>query len=441
MGVEHRQGCRRPRGVAGSVMSAAAVALLAGCSASPGSLSNSNNQLPGEEDWLWQEETSRQSPQDSSLNALASQSNLASPEQQAADIQAYMGSAQQEIANTSPRLVLDEPQRPVVSPASRKRAEDELLRAISITGDGAGEIDIDDPGLEADDTEIAVEPEPVISRSTRIAQLSSELAGLLKQEAVEKNDPARPLVGAALIEAIAAGGIDEIDLPGGGPLMLTEAERQSLQTIRELGIRLAGQDNELGGDPQRIREILLESAESLREHARVRIGITELCTRAPSFGNYVPVERRTFLAGRTNRVVVYTEVEHFGLRPATSGEAMLVGDTVAADVTQELELYLRSGDPKPTWQRRIEWLPRTSRHSFEDLFLASTIELPSTLTVGEYDLKVRIIDEVTGAQDESVIPIRLVADASALDGEPTRVSGNNTPKQGIRDSSISLGGR
>jgi hypothetical protein len=419
-------------------MSAAAVALLAGCSASPGTLSTSDNQLPGDEDWVWQDHNTG-SIQNSGLDALASRIDPEDIKRQAEAMQAYQGSAQQEIIDSGPELVLDPPPQASNSHQNGKRAEDGLLRAISMTGEGTIDVPIDDP--DADEAELAVETEPTISRSTRIAQLSAELAGLLKQEAIQDNDPARPLVGAALIEAIATGGLDEIDLPGGGPLMLTESERQSLKTIRELGIRLAGQDSELGGDPQRIREILLESAESLREHARVRIGITELCSRAPSFGNFVPLARKTFLAGRTNRVVVYTEIEHFGLRPATTGEAMLVGDTVAADITQELELYLRSGDPKPTWQRRIEWLPRTSRHSFRDLFLASTVELPSTLAVGEYDLKIRIIDEVTGAQDESIIPIRLVADASALDGEPTRVSESNTPNQGENERAISLGGR
>ncbi|MEO0631476.1 MAG: hypothetical protein AAFY46_12250, partial [Planctomycetota bacterium] len=56
-------------------------------------------------------------------------------------------------------------------------------------------------------------------------------------------------------------------------------------------------------------------------------------------------------------------------------------------------------------------------------------------SVGEYDLKIRIIDEVSGAQDEATIPIRLVADASALRGEPSerqadRYRRRNTPQQG-----------
>lgn len=419
-------------------MSAAAVALLAGCSASPGTLSHQTN-MPGEEDWVWEQNGSTGGV-NSSLDALATEVSQDDIARQAAAIEAYQNSGQQTLlTEPGPELVLDAP-APHRQPNAR-RAEDGLLRAISMTGEGTVDVPIQDPEAETANAELTIEPEPVVSRSTRIAQLSAELASLLKQEAIDENDPARPLVGAALIEAIASGGLDEIDLPGGGPLMLTEAERESLKAIRELGIRLAGQDGDLGGDPQRIREVLLESAENLRDHARVRIGISELCSRAPSFGNFEPLPRKTFLAGRTNRVVVYTEVEHFGLRPATTGEAMVVGDTVAADITQELELYLRAGDPKPTWQRRIDWLPRTSRHSFRDLFLASTVELPSTLAVGEYDLKIRIIDEVTGAQDESIIPIRLVADASALDGEPTRVSEIDTPEQGDSSRSISLGGR
>lgn len=421
MGVEHRRTNRRPEGVAGAVLSAAAVALLAGCSASPGTPTSKASDTPDTEGWVWTDDAGQAAnAQDSSLAALAAQS--------AAEIEAFgaapLGDEEKEA------LVLEAPVQPTQRPTGRTREDDGLLRAISISGEGVPEPVVTPPAEDAEP--LKVEAEPVVSRGMRIAELSAELSKLLKEEALQETDPARPLVAAALLESAASGVLDEIDLPGGGPLMLTEGERAALLTIRELAVRLAGQDGEIGGDPQRIREVLLAGAEGLREHARVRIGRAELCSRAPAFGSYVPLERRTFLAGRMNRVVVYAEVEHFGLRSATTSEAMTEGDRVAAQISQELELYLRSGDSKPTWQRRIDWLPRTSRRAFSDLFLASAIDLPATLAVGEYDLKVRVIDEVTGAQDESVIPIRIVADASALDEEPgptieSPVLGNTEP--------------
>lgn len=419
---------------AGQAMSAAAVALLAGCSSPPGAAPIAN--APTATDPLgeiaWQEGGGESLP-NTGLGALAAQ--------QAADIEAFQSGAglpnpsttNQNDANTLPAGVVPTP-----------RAQDDGLRALSMGS--AKPTSTDQSGTDQanasteDETETAP---PVISREARIAQLSVELANLLKEEAIEASDPARPLIAAAMLESVASGVIEEIDLPGGGPLMLTEEERAALMTVRELAVRLAGQSGEIGGDPQRIREVLTRAAEDLREHARVRIGSAQLCLRAPGFGNYVPLERRTFLAGRTNRVVVYAEVEHFGLRPATLAEAMTPGDTVAAELTQELELYLRSGDSRPTWQRRIEWLPRTSRRSFRDLFLASAIELPATLSVGEYDLKIRVIDEVTGAQDESIIPIRLVADASGLEGEPSDATDpdDKTPEPGDEFSSILFGRR
>lgn len=422
MGVEHGQGRRRSEGAAGMVLSAAAVALLAGCSASPGSPKNTSLARDETEGWVWTDDAGQtaEGAPDSSLAALAAQS--------AAEIEAFKASG---AAPESEPIVLEAPMQPRQRPTGQTREDDALLRAISISGEG-----VPDPVVSAVDPDegekLSVDPVPVVSRAMRIAELSAELSKLLKEEALVQTDPARPLVAAALLESAATGVIDEIDLPGGGPLMLTEGERAALVAIRELAIRLAGQETEIGGDPQRIREVLLASAEQLREHARVRIGRAELCSRAPGFGNYVPLERRTFLAGRVNRMVVYTEVEHFGLRSASTSEAMTDGDRVAAQITQELELYLRAGDPRPTWQRRIDWLPRTSRRAFDDLFLATAIDLPATLTVGEYDLKVRVIDEVTGAEDEAVIPIRVVADASALDEEPgvgadTPVLGNDEP--------------
>ncbi len=426
MRVEHGQGSRRPEGKAGLVLSAAAVALLAGCSASPGTLSSLNQPGAETDDWVWTDDagTNTESP-DSSLSALAAKA--------AAEVEAFQTST----AGDNPDMVVLQAPPPRRRDVGQSREGDALLRAISISGEGMPDTVVA-PADEATE-EMTLEPEPEVSRSMRIAELSAELSGLLKEEALELTDPARPLIAAALLEAAAGGVIDEIDMPGGGPLMLTEGERTALQTIRELAVRLAGQEGEIGGDPQRIREVLIESAEQLRENARVRIGKVELCTRAPGFGNYVPLARKTFLAGRINRMVVYTEVEHFGLRSASTSEAMTEGDTVASEITQELELYLRAGDSKPTWQRRIDWLPRTSRRAFEDQFLAQAIELPSTLTVGEYDLKIRIIDEVTGAQDEAVIPIRIVADASALDEEPSQ---NATPPVlGKREVPIARSGR
>lgn len=428
MGVEHCRTNRRPEGVAGAVLSAAAVALLAGCSASPGTPTSKAGETPDTEGWVWTDDAGQDSnTQDSSLTALTAQEREEAAARSAAEIEAFRNSGAE---NKSDAVVMDAPVQPTQRPTGRTREDDGLLRAISISGEGVPEPVVTPPAEDAEP--LKVEAEPVVSRGMRIAELSAELSKLLKEEALQETDPARPLVAAALLESAASGVLDEIDLPGGGPLMLTEGERAALLTIRELAVRLAGQDGEIGGDPQRIREVLLASAEGLREHARVRIGRTELCSRAPAFGSYVPLARRTFLAGRVNRVVVYAEVEHFGLRSATTSEAMTEGDRVAAQISQELELYLRSGDSKPTWQRRIDWLPRTSRRAFSDLFLASAIDLPATLAVGEYDLKVRVIDEVTGAQDESVIPIRIVADASALDEEPgptiqSPVLGNTEP--------------
>ena len=418
-----------PLGVAGLL-------LLAGCStptaAPPEPIA------VGESDWVWTEDGAAQADAPTSgLEALIAQ--------QAADLREY-GTAQPSGSGAAdrfndparrdrpPALVLD---RPISAAAHRTndpttpQPNDALLRALSLAGGGPGVLTHVPPAADPE-PEPAVEArpsEPELDRGARIAALAGELASLLKEDAAQADDPGRPLVAAALLESIATGVLPEADLPGGGALMLTERERASLLGLRELAVRLVGDEAALAGDPQRVREVLLDAAEGLREHARIEIIRAELCERAPGFGSYIPLERRTFLAGRTNRVVVYAEVDHFGLRPATEAETAVEGDRVAADLRQEMELYLRAGDPNPTWQRTVNWLPRTSRRGFRDLFVATPIELPATLSVGEYDLKIRIIDEVSGAQDEMTIPIRLVADASALRGEPSERQSRGKPPQ------------
>jgi hypothetical protein len=379
----------------------------------------------GDADWVWTEDGSADDAPASGLEALIAR--------QAQDLRQYAdGSAPQapagpQMRDAPPPLVLD---RPIGRAAHRTddpttpRPDDGLLRALSLAGGGPG-ISAAAPEPSQADPKPLAEPPP--DRGARIAELAGALSALLKEDAREAEDPARPLVAAALLESIAAGVLPEADLPGGGPLMLTEDERAALLALRELAVRLVGDGTQIAGDPQRVRTVLLDAAENLREHARVRIVRAELCSRAPGFGSYIPLERRTFLAGRTNRMVVYAELDHFGLRPASDSEAAVEGDRVAADLKQEMELYLREGDPQPTWQRTIDWLPRTSRRGFRDLFVATPIELPATLSVGEYDLKIRIYDEVGGSQDEAIVPIRIVADASALDGEPAERSARQGP--------------
>ncbi|MGP1273163.1 MAG: hypothetical protein ACTS22_07505 [Phycisphaerales bacterium] len=441
------------------VWSAATVVLLAGCSGAPRPIAPpeaaTDTGSAADGDWLWSD-----SPEDAPDNSLAAM--LA---QQAADLERMTQAGPETGPETGsagsadtpdalapePRFASPAPLR-LERPAAGRTDEphtptpnDALLRALSLAGGGTGllaEQALEAPGsgtgmVAADPSETTPPPDPAESRSLRIAELTNELAQLLKDESRSLEDPMRALVPTALLSALAGGVIDEADLPGGGPLMLTDGERHALRTLRELAVRLVAEDAAAAGDPHRIREILLSTAEQLREHARVRIATAELCVRAPGFGSFVPLPRRVFLAGRTQRLVVYAEVEHFGLRPATQAEATTPGDAVAAELTQHLELYLREGDPQPTWQRTIDWLPKTSRRSFRDMFVATAIELPATLSVGEYDLKLRIVDEVTGAQDETLIPIRIVADASALDGEPaTRADRGTgfTPSFASRDS-------
>lgn len=404
----------------GAVGPCVALCLLAGCASNTAPPPEPISEGVGDPDWVWTEDSG-----DAPATGLAA----LYAEQAAALRSISRDDPDQPRANpiqrdAPPPLVLDRPTAPAAhrtDDPTNPQPHDGLLRALSLAGGGPGVLTSASPPANPEPRTVAQAEEPATpapDRGQRIAALAGELAALLKEDAAEANDPGRPLVAAALLESIATGVLPEADLPGGGTLMLTESERASLLALRELAVRLVGTESDVAGDPQRVREVLVDAAEALREHARVQIVRAELAKRAPGFGSYIPLERRTFLAGRTNRVVVYAEVDHFGLRPATEAEAAVEGDRVAADLKQEMELYLRAGDPNPTWQRTVNWLPQTSRRGFRDMFVATPIELPATLSVGEYDLKIRIIDEVSGAQDETTLPIRLVADASALRGEP-----------------------
>jgi hypothetical protein len=53
----------------------------------------------------------------------------------------------------------------------------------------------------------------------------------------------------------------------------------------------------------------------------------------------------------------------------------------------------------------------TSRNKRRDFYLINRIELPSTLSIGRYQLKVIMRDLVSGAEAEAIIPIEIVAEA------------------------------
>ncbi|HZW09146.1 MAG TPA: hypothetical protein VFF69_04515, partial [Phycisphaerales bacterium] len=251
----------------------------------------------------------------------------------------------------------------------------------------------------------AAPPDP----AARVDALYAELHDALGQELDATSEPFRTAVG--LIALAAAQGRDPLgaiapDTPAGGKL--SPAERESAEAVAQmLGTLLSpGEGTELER-----AEVLQELAGRLTQNIGLRIPRAELCTRVRGFGKYEPFGKTEFLAGRAIRALVYAELDGFEHRPVDTERlgGLVPEDQWSVEVSEELQLY-HAADGGLAWRRPAEKVVETSRNRQRDFYLLADIQLPPTLTVGRYELKVIIRDDVSGAVAEKVIPIGIVAD-------------------------------
>ena len=116
------------------------------------------------------------------------------------------------------------------------------------------------------------------------------------------------------------------------------------------------------------------------------------------------------LAGRTHPAIVYVELENFASRPTTDAR----GNTAhSVEIGQEISLY-HDADGLLAWKQAEQIVTDTSRSERHDFFLVHRIDLPRTLTVGIYKLKVTVRDKVSGDAAEVILALEVVADASLI---------------------------
>ena len=132
-----------------------------------------------------------------------------------------------------------------------------------------------------------------------------------------------------------------------------------------------------------------------------------LCTRVGGFGDYDEFERNeagryAFLAHNGQQAVVYVEIEEFTSELNDKGQWV-------TELSQQLVVYSdRDGIPvqREAWQAGVD---RSKNHR-QDFFLVQIVTLAERLSVGRYQLKIRLRDEKSQAVAETAIDFEMVAD-------------------------------
>lgn len=240
----------------------------------------------------------------------------------------------------------------------------------------------------------------------RRAQLIEELASILRQESRISPTPAEPLTQLAALELLEPGLLPDSTLESSA---LTQREREISIAWRDL-LRSVAQGTRSGaGDISHIPSSINTAAKTLGTGTPLSITHASLCSKVEGFGRYAELPRK-ILAGRSHAAIVYIELDNFASRPGTDAKGNAAH---IVEISQELSLY-HDADGLLAWKQPQQLVTDTSRSERHDFFLVQRIDLPQTLTVGIYRLKITVHDKVSGYSAEVILPLEVVADANLI---------------------------
>lgn len=265
-------------------------------------------------------------------------------------------------------------------------------------------------------TEPAPDPTPAVSAAPPTppagdpteSELVEALTARLVADAGTGGDTVRRAMTLALLHPSQGADADDQWIAALQGLGLSPGEEQTAIELGTLLRRIGTQR------PDAAMQALAEAAQSFTANQPLRIPRVVLCSRVTGFGQYVPFPTQRFVAGRRNAVLVYTEVENFQ-QPESSLDAGAPGFKVA--LSQEVHLY-HDPDGLLAWRQPAQTTRYEARTRVRDYFIVNRVDLPVSLTVGKYSLKVVLTDLNGGAVAESLIPVDIVADPALVAATP-----------------------
>jgi len=274
--------------------------------------------------------------------------------------------------------------------------------------------------LEQPDAAAAEQDRPAASKPARrdpardrrsgpagVEEAAAALAAALRGDGGA--DPVRVYAALAALEMVAPGSAAHPSEIEG----LTPEDARALEAWADL---MRGADDGLSsapGDARALARAVLAGAETAQTFEPLGVRSARLCSRVEGYGRYTPMST-TWLRGQPHRAIVYVEVDNFASTPAVDGRGVR-GHEVR--LTQELQLF-HDADGLLAWRMPPQDVVDFSRNRRRDFFVAQMIELPSSLSVGKYQLKIAVRDGVSGETSETVLPIMIVADEGLLGPDP-----------------------
>jgi hypothetical protein len=131
----------------------------------------------------------------------------------------------------------------------------------------------------------------------------------------------------------------------------------------------------------------------------------DLCTKVTGYGEYSPVQRRSFLAGSNNRVIVYSELDGF--------KSHLENGKWTTRLATRVSIVPASNNGNSiAWSRTPEWteVVDTSDSPRCEFFLGEIIPISSSLAAGNYNVRVEVKDLTTGSTTSTVLPIEVLTE-------------------------------
>jgi hypothetical protein len=232
----------------------------------------------------------------------------------------------------------------------------------------------------------------------RLKSLMVDLSRELYASGSYSSTPLRELLMIAAMSMIdPQRGIDPKSVPD-----LTEKERELLAKLQDFFAQL-GRSLEANTDTEAaIVAAVAKLRETLVKQPTLRLPTASLCTRVGGFGDYSLFEKYVFLAQSQQKAILYLEIADFVSELNPKGEYV-------TQIAQQLTIYSDS-DGIPVWKEDWQTAVDVTKVKRQDFFTVQVITLPKALSVGKFNLKVRVRDEKSQAEAETSISFEMVAD-------------------------------